>query len=91
MATVTPGEGFITGGIQPSQTFKVEPSSDDETANTVDVDLENIIIYDSGNNVATSDVDVTFDGTTVTIADGSSYNLQATDTIIITVHGTPVA
>lgn len=101
MATVVKGEAFVVGMVLPTQTFKITPSAAEETANTLDVDLsryfnkiywvENVLIFDSGNNVATSDVNITFDGTTVTIADGSSYDLEATDTIILTVHGVPIA
>ena len=101
MGTVTPGKGYIVGSYMPIQVFKVAPSSAEETANTMDVDLarwfrtiegiQNILVLDSGNNVSTSDVDVTISGTTVTIADGSSYDLAATDTIYLTVYGVPVA
>lgn len=101
MPTVTIGKAFTVGLVMPTQTFKVVPSSAEESANTLDVDLaryfesilwiQNVLVLDSGNNVSTSDIDVTFSGTTVTLADGSSYNLQATDTIILTVHGVPHA
>jgi hypothetical protein len=35
-------------------------------------------VRDTGNNVVTSDVDVTFSGNVITIADGASFNLDAT-------------
>jgi len=98
MATVDAGLGYTIGQYVPGQMFVVTPSSAEESANTLSVDLSRyfhtikgvqITILDSGNNVATSDVDVTWSGTTVTIADGSSYNLEATDTIYLTVFGTP--
>lgn len=40
-------------------------------------------ITDSGGNVVTSDVDITFDGNTITLADGSSFSLA--DTYIATI------
>lgn len=36
-----------------------------------------IQVLDSGNNVATTDVDVTWSGNVLTLADGSTFNLDA--------------
>ncbi|MFQ5641791.1 MAG: hypothetical protein ACE5IR_27770 [bacterium] len=36
-----------------------------------------VTVLDSGNNVATSDIDVTWSGNTLTLADGASFNLDA--------------
>lgn len=36
-----------------------------------------VMVLDSGNNVATSDIDVTWSGNTLTLADGASFNLDA--------------
>lgn len=40
-------------------------------------------ITDSGGNVVTSDVDITYSGNTITIADGSSFSLA--DTYVATI------
>ena len=42
-----------------------------------------IQITDSGGNVVTSDVDITYSGNTITIADGSSFSLA--DTYVATI------
>lgn len=45
-------------------------------------------VLDSGNNVATTDIDVTWSGSTVTLADGTTFNLDAAGhTIYILVWG----
>jgi len=36
-----------------------------------------IQVLDSGNNVATTDIDVTWSGNVLTLADGSTFNLDA--------------
>lgn len=41
----------------------------------------NIMVVSTGNNLATSDADVTISGGTVTIADGSTYNTVEADKI----------
>lgn len=46
-------------------------------------------VLDSGNNVATSDIDVTWSGNTLTLADGSTFNLDAAGhNIYVAVWGT---
>jgi len=35
-------------------------------------------VRDTGNNIVTTDADVTFTGNILTIADGSTFNLDAT-------------
>lgn len=45
-------------------------------------------VLDIGNNVATTDIDVTWSGNTVTLADGSTFNLDASGhTIYMVVWG----
>src|SRR5574341_282968 len=39
-------------------------------------------VLDSGNNVATTDADITWSGNTLTIADGSTFNLDASGHVI---------
>jgi len=47
-----------------------------------------VVELDSGGNVSTSDMDVTWSGNDVTIADGTSYDLSATgDNITLLVFG----
>jgi len=101
MGTVVEGQGYIVGSYMPIQCFTVTPSAAEESANTMDIELArwfhaisgivSVVVLDSGNNIVTLDADITISGTTVTIADGSSFNLVAASTIYLTVFGTPVA
>jgi len=59
------------------------------TANHVQ-QIDSVIVMElnSGGNVSTSDIDVTWSGQTITIADGASYDLSATgDNITLFVAG----
>jgi len=101
MATVVAGIGYVIGSYMPMQVFKITPSAAEDTATTLTVDLSryfktilgivSICIIDTNGKVDTQDVAVSISGTSVTIADGSSYDLTSTDTIYLTVYGTPVA
>ena len=56
------------------------------------MDLKKILsvivqVLDSGNNVVTSDADITFSGNTVTVADGSSFSLADTYIIHVLARG----
>lgn len=59
------------------------------TANHVKT-IDSVIAMElnSGNNITSSDMDITWSGNTITIADGSSYDLSATgDNITLFVFG----
>lgn len=63
-------------------TFSFDVSHVKSIATVIPVEL------DSGNNVSTSDMDISWSGKTITIADGASYDISATgDNITLLVIG----
>jgi hypothetical protein len=47
-------------------------------------------VYSSGNNIATTDIDVVISGNTITLSDGSTFNLDAAgQSIYLLVFGAP--
>ncbi|RMG04686.1 MAG: hypothetical protein D6726_02910 [Nitrospirae bacterium] len=106
MATVTnydgdarPGVVEVLGQFAPIACFKVVPSSSEASAGTLSVTITQLVritgamvqVLDSGNNVATSDIDVTWSGNVLTLANGSSFSLAATQNIYCVVWGIPKA
>jgi len=92
MATVTEHPDIIAGSFPNEATVKITSPG----TTTLDVvmkqmhriqGIKSILILDSGNRVATSDVDVTFATNVVTIADGGTYSLTDTHVIYLTVFG----
>lgn len=48
------------------------------------------VVYSSGNNFANSDIDVVISGNTITLSDGSTFNLDAAgQSIYLLVFGSP--
>lgn len=106
MATVTNHAGKATatvveniGSMGPFCLLKIVPSAADATANTLSVTVNGlrailgaiIMVLNSGNNVATSDADVTWSGNVLTIADGSTFDIASTMNIYMIVWGHPFA
>ncbi len=106
MATITnylsgsrPSLVEVVGTYNPFVLIKIEPTTAEATAGTLSVSISElrtitgaiVQILNSGNNVATSDADITWSGNTLTIANGSSYTMASTDNIYTLVWGIPRA
>lgn len=91
MATVTGGLVEIVGVYGPFSLIKVTSPGTNSVAITVPgmstIEGAMVQVLSSGNNVVTSDADVTWSGATLTIADGSSFTLADTMTIYALVWG----
>ena len=93
MATITEFQHEVVGNyIKDMASVKVTTLGTTSLAVPINqmhsvTDVISIVIYDSGGNVVTSDVDVTVSGNTVTVADGSSFSLTDTYVLYLTVAG----
>jgi hypothetical protein len=95
MATVAGGLVEIIGSYGPFSLIKITSPGTTSVAVRVPgmnkIDGAIVQVLTSGNNVATSDADVTWSGDTLTIADGSSFSLADTQTIYALVWGRSMA
>lgn len=95
MATTVKTEQRVVGLMMPLVAYKV--TSPGTTTVTIkaeglrEVEWATVQVLDSGNRVATSDADVTWSGDEITVADGGSFSLADTQTLLILAAGVPRA